>query len=69
MEHIPCDVRTIKKIPTPPQVITLGVGEYCHMGLKNELVEFFDRKKISEGTFNIDINIDGVPIAKSSNST
>jgi len=68
----PRDPRTLLKTPRHTAVVEMGVGQYCHFGLQNALKKMLDeynkvlhRMPVSLDVF---INIDGLPISKSSNS-
>lgn len=68
----PKDPRTLLKTPRHTAIVEMGFGQYCHFGLKNALKCMLDEytKVIGQITDNLDIfiNIDGLPISKSSNS-
>lgn len=50
----------------------MGLGQYCHFGLQNALKKMLDEYNKVSGrmtvSLDIFINIDGLPISKSSNS-
>jgi len=67
----PRDPRTLLKTPRHTAV-EMGVGQYCHFGLQNALKKMLDEynKVLGQMPVSLDlfINIDGLPISKSSNS-
>ncbi len=66
---VPKDFRTLIKTPqTPCEIIKWNDGSYTHIGLKHQLENFLQTVKFSDTEIKIDIGIDGVPLAKSSNS-
>ncbi|KYQ60589.1 hypothetical protein ALC60_00349 [Trachymyrmex zeteki] len=68
----PKDPRTLLKTPRHTAVIEMGLGQYCHFGLRNALEKMLDEynKVLGRMPISLDIfiNIDGLPIPKSSNS-
>ena len=63
------DARTLLKTPRDVEVNTLkGGGKYCHLGIEDGLKNMpnYDLGSISE--LKMQINIDGLPISKSSGS-
>ncbi|XP_077256605.1 uncharacterized protein LOC143894311 [Temnothorax americanus] len=68
----PKDPRTLLKTPRHTEVVEIGSGQYCHFGLQNALKKMLDKyiKVLGRMTVSLDIfiNIDGLPISKSSNS-
>jgi len=59
--------------PKNKEIINVSNGSYIHLGLKNMLVPLleinnFNKHNISDNILKIGINIDGLPIAKSSKS-
>lgn len=65
---LPKDYRTLCKTPKHHQIIDMGEGKYIHFGLLACLQKFLALNSVDRNTLEIDMNIDGVPIAKSSNS-
>ncbi|KYN12111.1 hypothetical protein ALC57_15725, partial [Trachymyrmex cornetzi] len=63
------DPRTLLKTPRHTAIIKMGLGEYCHFGIKNALKNMLDEYMTITGKINdnldILINIDGLPISKS----
>ncbi|XP_076683127.1 uncharacterized protein LOC143376535 [Andrena cerasifolii] len=69
--NLPIDARSLLK--TCKKVVTkeIEAGHYYHFGLKNSilnLVQFVDISFINNNIIQININIDGLPITKSTNS-
>lgn len=68
----PKDPRTLLKTPRHTVVVEMGCGQYCHFGFQNSLKKMLDgyNKVLGQMTDHLDIfiNIDGLPISKSSNS-
>lgn len=65
---LPKDYRSLCHTPRKINIQNLDSGQYIHLGLKQCLTTFFISNKLpSIDEFAIDINIDGVPLAKSSN--
>ncbi|KAF0711585.1 DUF4806 domain-containing protein, partial [Aphis craccivora] len=69
---VPKDVRTLMHTPKTKEIINVLNGTYIHLGLKNMLLPLLEinnfNKHINDNIINIGINIDGLPIAKSSKS-
>lgn len=69
--YLPRDKRTLCGTPRHSTVISMDNGQYLHIGLRRALSQFISR--FSNHKFNniiqIDVNIDGVPISKSSSSS
>lgn len=70
--NIPKDVRTLMKTPKIYEIVPLGSdGSYVHYGLRNMLLPLLT-KYINyidfSNTLKLGINIDGIPITKSSKS-
>lgn len=63
---VPKDARTLKKTPTEVVSRTLGDGNYCHYGLENALTDFLITNSNQFNEIQLDFNIDGLPLAKSS---
>lgn len=68
--NLPADARTLlstpKKIPT---VKSIDPGNYCHIGIKNGIVDTLSKNIIPNipPTISLNINIDGLPLTKSTN--
>lgn len=69
---VPKDIRTLMKTPTNHEIINISGGSYIHLGLKNMLLPILSRNNaqiyINSHIIKIGINIDGLPISKSSKS-
>ncbi|KAL5233328.1 hypothetical protein ACI65C_000738 [Semiaphis heraclei] len=69
---VPKDVRTLMHTPKTKEIINILNGTYIHLGLKNMLLPLLEinnfNKYTTDNIINIGINIDGLPIAKSSKS-
>jgi len=69
---VPKDVRTLMHTPKTKEIINVLNGTYIHLGLKNMLLPLLEinnfNKHTNDNIINIGINIDGLPIAKSSKS-
>lgn len=65
---LPKDPRTLLKTDTKPIVlIPVGSGNYWHKGLTESLKQILDHVNIVWDTISVLINIDGLPVYKSSN--
>lgn len=64
---LPKDVRTLKSTPKSAPVEKMGLGEYVHYGVKDTLTDFLLKNSSFSGELSLNINIDGLPLAKSSN--
>lgn len=69
---VPKDVRTLLKTPKNHEIVDISGGSYIHFGLRNMLVPFLIKHNahvyIKSCVLKIGINIDGLPIARSSKS-
>lgn len=69
---VPKDIRTLMKTPKNHEIINISGGSYVHFGLKNMLLPILCRNNaqtyINSHIIKIGINIDGLPISKSSKS-
>lgn len=69
--NFPKDVRTLIRVPESEIIETSG-GEYCHIGIekniKNLLENYSYKTEFSGNIINVSINIDGLPLCKSSTS-
>ena len=77
-EKLPLDPRALLKPPRVVEVIDVGSGQYCHVGLKTQIVNrirsgfrYVSLPKIfqpscSSDLVTLSIGIDGVPISKNS---
>jgi len=70
--EVPKDVRTLMKTPKNHEIVAVSGGSYVHLGIKNMLLPFLSKHNaqvyITPHILKIGINIDGLPIAKSSKS-
>lgn len=69
--ELPCDARTLCQTPKKIELMLLGDGTYSHYGLEKALKEqlrFLEGQEIPANLL-IDINIDGLPLSKSSGSS
>lgn len=66
-EHeIPTDARTLLKTPRTADVKDMDIGEFCHFSLKESLSKRLAAPEFEhEDHISININIDGVPLFKS----
>uniref|UniRef100_A0ABD2XBM6 Transposase domain-containing protein n=1 Tax=Trichogramma kaykai TaxID=54128 RepID=A0ABD2XBM6_9HYME len=62
------DIRSIVETPKKTIITPCSPGEYYHRGLQNALVNILKSRKLPSKIV-IDINIDGLPISKSSKRT
>lgn len=73
VEHpiLPKDKRTLCNTPRYSEIFQMDNGYYLHIDLKNSLLQFMAKNNNHswDNDIYIDINIDGVPISKSSSST
>lgn len=66
---LPKDPRTLLQTPQSTQIIQIEGGDYCHLGLEKVLIKIAKERKRLNFTFDdiqLYINIDGLPIYKSS---
>lgn len=60
-------MRTLKSTPKSAPVEKMVLGEYVHYGVKDTLTDFLLKNSSYSGELSLNINIDGLPLAKSSN--
>ncbi|XP_017491769.1 PREDICTED: uncharacterized protein LOC108379916, partial [Rhagoletis zephyria] len=65
---LPLCARTLKNTPKSAPKVIMGSGEYVHYGVESALTDFLCRTDFSGNCLNLNINIDGLPLAKSSNT-
>ncbi|OXA39242.1 hypothetical protein Fcan01_25989 [Folsomia candida] len=65
---LPSDSRTLKGTRRHFNVKPIPPGEYVHLGLSNGIQNYLNRVKPQETKVEILVNIDGIPISKSSKS-
>lgn len=63
---LPNDVRTLKS--TPRKIVRRGVepGEYVHYGIEDALTDFLNNFDYSNPDIYLNLNVDGLPLFKSS---
>lgn len=69
-QSLPKDFRTLCQTPrmSSTRITELGTGKYIHFGLESRIKRFLSLNAVDGESLQIDINIDGVPIANSSSS-
>lgn len=66
---MPSDSRTnMKTANINNKIINLNPGKYYHFGLNSQLVLKLNQNDFQDDEVNLLINIDGLPLTKSSNS-
>ena len=63
---LPKDPRTLLKAPCKQPVKDIKGGEYCHIGLSHGLLHLLSFSPVSGDSLEIQINVDGLPLFKSS---
>lgn len=70
--HVPKDVRTLMNTPKTTEITNMTNGSYIHLGLQNMLLPFLEKNNaniyITNNIIKVGVNIDGLPISKSSKS-
>lgn len=68
--NVPQDARTLLKTPRYVEIIKISPGEYSHIGIHTGILKHLQRLNISEipAEIKININIDGLPLSRSSGS-
>lgn len=66
--ELPNDSRTLLRTPKNSNIVPMNPGSYSHIGLKKGLDFYIQNCSISPTHLTIDVNIDGVPISRSSQS-
>lgn len=64
---LPVDPRTLLKTPRSTQTRSIGQGTYVHLGFQHSLNSFFHSSETLPDYIKVQINIDGLPLSKSSN--
>ena len=64
--NLPKDARTLLKTPKNAQIIPIRGGEYVSLGVQDVLSKYIPNCSKIGNKVNININIDGLPISKSS---
>lgn len=67
--HLPRDARTLLKVPTDYTVKPIRGGEYCHVGLLKGLYKIIERSSASFDHLELQINVDGIPLFRSSSTS
>lgn len=68
--ELPKDSRTLLKTPKTREVIAVDPGQYVHLGIKPSLDQILSKSsKEIPNEILLDINIDGVPLTKSNQSS
>jgi hypothetical protein len=65
---IPKDPRTLLKTATQYSINPVGGGEYCHIGLSKGISALLGRYPHTVDRIELQINVDGIPLFKSSNT-
>lgn len=66
-ENLPKDYRTLCRTPRKVEIKKMGNGDYVHLGLKKCMESYLQNNETTSDNITIDLNIDGVPVAISSN--
>lgn len=66
MPYLPCDARTLKGTPRVNQGIKMEGGCYVHYGIQNSLTNLMRCIHIEGNALELNFNIDGLPVSKSS---
>lgn len=68
--NLPADSRTLFRTPTTRTVVQINPGTYCHIGIKRGLECFLEKQDESKipSVLELDFNIDGLPLHRSSKS-
>ena len=67
--NLPTDVRTLKKtVKRCSNISQFGEGCYSHIGIAKNIYSFLEKNSDVSKFIQIDVGIDGVPLAKSSTS-
>ena len=65
---LPLDVRTLVQTPRHVEVKPFDTGEYVHLGLESGILKSLQNHDVTDnGDIRIQINVDGLPLFKSSN--
>jgi len=67
--QLPLDSRTLTKTPLHHDIVEISGGQYCHIGLKVVLLHFVRRYSVVVDCLELQINVDGVPLFRSSNTS
>lgn len=66
---LPKDSRTLLETPRNISIRNIDNGQYLHIGLQKVLLKFIENNQLCSKDVFIDINVDGVPVAKSSSNS
>lgn len=66
---LPSDPRTLLKTPRHYDILSMGGGEYSHVGLASQLSKIVLAGKSMFKQLDLQINIDGIPLFKSTNTS
>lgn len=64
---LPKDARTLKRTPKDAPIQSMGEGFYIHYGIEDALTDFLISNEFNKNEIELDFNIDGLPLCKSSN--
>lgn len=64
--NLPTDVRTLKGTPRDVPLISMDGGKYVHYGITDSLTDFVRHNNVQSDYLELNFNVDGLPIAKSS---
>lgn len=70
LNYLPKDSRTLMQTPVTREVVDMPLRKYIHVGLKNGIdyvLSIITHIELEDNLLLLDINIDGLPISKSSN--
>lgn len=67
--NLPSDGRTLLHTPTSQNIVRLPPGDYCHLGLNKAIQYFLSCCPIIPNKLQLDFNVDGVPLSRSSTSS
>lgn len=69
LKDLPKDSRTLLKTPKNLSFRNVAPGQYCHIGIKKGLEDLHQKSKVTPNCdIRIKVNIDGLPLAKSTSS-
>lgn len=64
---LPSEARTLLQTPTTTVIRQVEPGQYCHLGLAAGIIKVLNKSNSCPETVVVHINIDGIPIHKSTN--
>lgn len=67
VNDLPLDPRTLLQTPRTADIQQMGSGEFCHFNLRTIIYKQIKKYDIKNEEINLTINVDGLPIYKSSN--